>query len=205
METIELFTDGACLGNPGPGGFGVVLVGYAVRGDVGTEASLQRERTVDASARRATPVESSPRREARVESSSRRELWGGFRRTTNNRMEVFAAIAGLRALERPARGVLYSDSRYLVDAIEKGWARAWRARNWMRTRTEPAKNGDLWKELLELLEPHEIRFRWVRGHAGHVENERCDRLANAAARARDLPEDAGYERSSNERASFFDV
>jgi ribonuclease HI len=154
MSELQVFTDGACIGNPGPGGYGVVLVGPGAR----------------------------------------RELSGGFRLTTNNRMELFAAVAALRALEQPTRGVLHSDSRYVVDAIEKGWARGWRAKRWMRTKRERASNSDLWQILLQLLEPHEIRFQWVRGHAGHRENERCDRLANAAARGTDLQSDAGYER-----------
>lgn len=160
MDTLQVFTDGACIGNPGPGGYGVVIVG----------------------------------------ASGRRELSGGFRRTTNNRMEIYGALAALRALPGPSRGVLHSDSRYVVDAIAKGWAVGWRSRNWMRTKSERALNADLWKTMLELLEPHDIRFQWVKGHAGHRENERCDELANSAARGASLAVDDGYERIGGQSA-----
>ena len=149
---IAIHTDGACLGNPGPGGYGVVL-SY---GD------------------------------------ARRELSGGYRLTTNNRMELMAVIKALEALHRPCRVLLHSDSRYVVDAIEKGWAKKWQANGWRRNKREPALNPDLWQTLLELCARHQVQFRWVRGHAGNAENERCDRLAVAAARQPDLPEDTGY-------------
>ena len=110
--------------------------------------------------------------------SHRKELSGGFRRTTNNRMEILAAIAGLEALKEPCNVTLYSDSQYLVHAIEKGWARRWQANGWMRNRKEKAVNPDLWERLLELCKIHTVRFEWLRGHAGHSENERCDELAN---------------------------
>lgn len=151
---VELHTDGACIGNPGPGGWGAVV----------------------------------------ISGLARRELSGGFRATTNNRMEIYAAIAAVRALEGPSSGVLFSDSCYVVDAIEKRWAVGWRTRGWMRTKKERAVNADLWSALLDLLEPHAIRFQWVRGHAGNRENEACDRLANAAARRGGWPDDEGYER-----------
>ncbi|MBF6600128.1 MAG: ribonuclease HI [Dehalococcoidia bacterium] len=150
---IVIHTDGACLGNPGPGGYGVVLQ-YGAH---------------------------------------RRELSGGFRRTTNNRMELMAVIEGLRALKEPCDVTLYSDSQYVVRAMTEGWARRWRANGWRRDRTTKASNPDLWEELLRLTEVHNVEFRWVRGHAGNRENERCDELAVAAAEGRELAVDAGYE------------
>lgn len=151
---MTAYTDGACLGNPGPGGWAVVLV-YG---------------------------------------SHRRELSGGFRRTTNNRMELMAAIKALEALTQPCRVTLVSDSEYLINGIRKGWARRWRDRGWKRSGSTITPNWELWARLLELAERHRVQVRWVQGHAGHVENERCDELANAAAAAPNLPEDAGYER-----------
>lgn len=151
-DPITIHTDGACLGNPGPGGYGIVLR----YGD------------------------------------HRRELSGGYRRTTNNRMELIAAIKALQALTRPSQVILHSDSRYVVDAIEKDWAKKWQANGWRRNQREPALNPDLWQTLLELCARHQVQFRWVRGHAGNAENECCDRLAVAAARQPDLLEDVGY-------------
>lgn len=147
-----IFTDGASTGNPGPGGYGVVIL----HGD------------------------------------TRRELSGGYRCTTNNRMELCGVIAALESLDQPGRVVLYSDSRYVVDALQKGWARRWKALGWMRDSTHRAENADLWARLLALLERIPIEFRWVRGHASHPENERCDQLAVAAARKKNLPADAGF-------------
>ncbi|MBN1613357.1 MAG: ribonuclease HI [Deltaproteobacteria bacterium] len=152
-KKVALYTDGACLGNPGPGGYGVVLI-YGSR---------------------------------------RKELAGGFRLTTNNRMEIMACIAGLKALKEPCAVTLYSDSQYVTNALSKGWARRWRQKGWMRTRTEKALNPDLWEELLNLCDRHDVRVFWVRGHSGHPENERCDALAVAAAKGKDLPIDDGYE------------
>ncbi len=152
MKAVEIYTDGACLGNPGPGGYGAILI-YGPH---------------------------------------RRELAGGFRLTTNNRMEMMAAIVALKALTEPCAVTLYSDSKYLVDALVQGWAKRWQARNWMRTKTEPARNPDLWIDLLQLSDRHAVTWRWVKGHAGHPENERCDRLAVAAAQQPDLPPDPGY-------------
>ncbi len=149
---VVIFTDGASTGNPGPGGYGVVLL----FGD------------------------------------SRKELSAGFRCTTNNRMELLAVIAALRALKRPAPVVLYSDSSYVVNAVNKGWARRWRARGWMRDDTNRTENADLWAQLLDLLGQMEVEFRWVRGHADTPENERCDRLAVQAAHQKDLPADPGF-------------
>ena len=139
LKHVDIFTDGACSGNPGPGGFGVILK-YR-----GTE----------------------------------KEISGGEAETTNNRMELSAAIAGLEALREPCSVTLYSDSKYLIDAIKCGWAVKWRANGWMRTKKDRALNPDLWERLLQLLEIHKVEFVWVKGHAGHPENERCDRLAVA--------------------------
>jgi ribonuclease HI len=152
MKHVMLYTDGACSNNPGPGGYGVVL----------------------------------------VYDSNRRELSGGFQRTTNNRMEIFAAIAGLEALKEPCRVTLTSDSQYLVNGIQKGWALKWKANGWMRNKKEKAINPDLWERLLRLCDIHDVHFEWVRGHAGHPENERCDELATAAARGPDKAVDSGY-------------
>ena len=115
--------------------------------------------------------------------------------TTNNRMELMGPIKALEALNQPSHVVLHTDSRYVVDAVTKGWAKKWRANDWMRNKKEQAVNPDLWARLLELLEGHEIEFRWVRGHAGNPDNERCDYLAVRAAKGRGLVRDEGYEAS----------
>ena len=122
-----------------------------------------------------------------------KELTGGFRRTTNNRMEILAVIAGLEALTERCSVTVYSDSRYVVDAIEKGWARKWKANGWMRNKRERAVSPDLWERLLSALEKHEVELKWVRGHAGNAGNVRADRLAVAAAKGKDLPCDEGFE------------
>jgi ribonuclease HI len=122
-----------------------------------------------------------------------KELTGGFRRTTNNRMEILAVIAGLEALTERCSVTVYSDSRYVVDAIEKGWARKWRANGWMRNKRDAAVNPDLWDKLLKSLEKHDVDLKWVRGHAGNAGNTRADRLAVAAAKGASLPRDEGYE------------
>lgn len=141
MKHVEIFTDGACLGNPGPGGWGAILR-YNGR---------------------------------------EKELSGGERVTTNNRMELTAAIKSLSALKEPCKVDLYSDSKYLVDGITKGWAVSWKKRGWIKSNREPALNPELWERLLSLLETHDVNLIWVKGHAGHPENERCDRLAVAQA------------------------
>ena len=110
-----------------------------------------------------------------------KEISCGYERTTNNRMELMAAIAGLEVLNRPCQVSLYSDSRYLTDAFNKGWIDNWVAKGWNRGKSGPVKNIDLWKRLLEAKKPHEVSFIWVKGHAGHPENERCDQLATGAA------------------------
>jgi ribonuclease HI len=129
-----------------------------------------------------------------------RELSGGFARTTNNRMEIFAAIAGLESLAAPSRVTLVSDSRYLVDAIALGWAKRWRANGWRRSTRDRAVNADLWARLLPLCERHTVTFQWVKGHAGHEQNERCDVLAMAALKQPGLPADAGYRPEPEEAA-----
>ncbi|NJN65979.1 MAG: ribonuclease HI [Chloroflexaceae bacterium] len=128
----------------------------------------------------------------------RKELSGGFRSTTNNRMELYAAIRGLEALKVPCRVTLYSDSQYLVKAMTEGWAQKWKKNNWWRNKKEKAANPDLWERLLSLCRTHEVDFRWVRGHAGHPGNERCDELAMLALQKKDLPSDKGYEQSAQE-------
>ena len=155
MPEVEIYTDGGCVNNPGPGGYGVIL----------------------------------------LHKGHRKELSGGFRRTTNNRMEILAAIKALEALRSKCRVTIYSDSQYLVNAIEEGWAERWQSNNWQRNRKEKALNPDLWERLLALCANHDVHFRWIRGHAGTAENERCDELARAAATGPDPAVDVQYERS----------
>ena len=152
LKKVEIFTDGACSGNPGPGGYGTIL--------------------------RYNGVE--------------KELSGGEAETTNNRMELTAAIVGLEALKERCSVTLYSDSKYLVDAVNLGWAMRWQQNGWMRTKKEKAQNIDLWERLLKLLDCHEVQFIWVKGHAGNPKNERCDKLAVAAYLGSDLIDDDGY-------------
>ena len=122
-----------------------------------------------------------------------KELSGGFRRTTNNRMEILGVIVGLEALLEPCSVTVYSDSRYVVDAVEKGWAGKWKANGWMRNKRERAVNPDLWDRLLTALNKHQVRLQWVRGHAGNSGNVRADKLAVAAANGPNLPRDEGFE------------
>ncbi|MCL2499416.1 MAG: ribonuclease HI [Defluviitaleaceae bacterium] len=145
MKEVILYTDGACSGNPGPGGYGAVL--------------LYKNR--------------------------RKELSGGYNQTTNNRMEMLSVIIGLETLKEPCKVNLYSDSRYVIDAIDKGWALRWKKNGWMRNKKEPALNADLWERLLTLLQRHQVTCHWVKGHAGNPENERCDALARTAIERRD--------------------
>lgn len=147
MKHVEIYTDGACHGNPGPGGWGAILV-YA---------------------------------------GHEKELCGGEPHTTNNRMELQGVISALSALREPCRVTLTSDSRYVTEAIEQRWVYNWRANGWRKSDRSAALNVDLWEQLLPLLEKHEVTFRWVKGHAGHPYNERCDALAtNFAATLREM-------------------
>ena len=123
----------------------------------------------------------------------RRELSGGYRHTTNNRMEIMACIRALEALEKPSDVVLYSDSKYVVDAVAKGWAQRWRKNGWMRSPGKKAINADLWERLLELLSRHRVEFRWIRGHSGNPGNERCDALVRMESAKSNLPPDENYE------------
>lgn len=120
-----------------------------------------------------------------------RELSKGYRRTTNNRMELMAVIAGLEALNRPCQVQVYSDSKYVVDAFNQHWIDGWIKKGWKRGKNEPVKNPDLWKRLLEVKAPHQVEFIWVKGHDGHPQNERCDTLATQAADGEELAEDEG--------------
>lgn len=137
MKTVYLYTDGACSGNPGPGGYGAILkYGQHVK-----------------------------------------EICGGDENTTNNRMELLGVIKGLEALNEPCHVVLTSDSKYVIDALSLGWAEKWKQNGWKRNKKDAALNPDLWERLLQLTQTHEMEYHWVKGHAGHPENERCDRLA----------------------------
>jgi ribonuclease HI len=135
--TVEIFTDGACSGNPGPGGYGAIL--------------------------RA--------------GGKTKEISGGAKETTNNRMELMGVIEALTLLKYPCDVVITTDSKYVVDSVTKGWARSWRKNGWIKSNKKPALNADLWEKLLALLDVHNVKFVWVKGHAGHPENERCDELA----------------------------
>ncbi len=137
MKSVTLYTDGACSGNPGPGGWAAIL----------------------------------------IYQGHKKELAGGEAETTNNRMELIGVIEGLRALKEPCSVDLWSDSRYVIDALEKGWAERWRQNGWMRSKKEEAKNPELWEELLQLTEKHELHYHWVKGHADNPWNNRCDMLA----------------------------
>jgi ribonuclease HI len=159
--TVVIYADGACSGNPGPGGYGTVV----------------------------------------LEGTTRKELSAGFRRTTNNRMEMLGCIAGLETLTKPSVVTIYSDSSYVVNAMTKGWAAKWRSNGWQRKAENgefvDALNADLWAQMLELCAFHKVRFEWVRGHSGNKENERCDVLAVAAAASADLGIDRQYEQVKN--------
>lgn len=142
MKKVTIYTDGACSGNPGPGGWGTIL-----------------------------------------EYNGRfKELSGGEAETTNNRMELIAVITGLKALKEPCSVLIVTDSQYVVNGITKGWAKSWKAKNWIKSDRKPAMNPDLWDELLSLTEKHEVSFEWIKGHAGHKYNERCDELAVAESK-----------------------
>ena len=151
---VTIYTDGSALGNPGPGGYGIVLL--------------------------APP-------------NHRKELSAGFRLTTNNRMELMAVCVALEALKVPCDVTIYSDSKYVVDAVQKGWLDSW-----VRKRFKDKKNPDLWMRYIEVSQRHNVKFIWVKGHADNVENERCDRLAVTAANGLQLAEDAGYVQNNND-------
>lgn len=155
---ITVYSDGGARYNPGPGGYGIII----------------------------------------VENGNQRELSAGFRHTTNNRMELMGCIVALREIGLSKKPItIYTDSSYVVNGISKGWAKGWRKRGWLKADKQPAINPDLWSELLDLAEGLTITFKWVKGHAGHPQNERCDELAVAAARADNLPEDSGYSGTEN--------
>ena len=137
MKTVTLYTDGACSGNPGPGGWGAIL----------------------------------------EYQGKEKELCGGERETTNNRMELTAVIRGLQALKESCIVELYSDSKYVIDGLSKGWAESWRAKGWRKADKKPALNPDLWGELLDLVAMHEVRYHWVKGHGDNPKNNRCDQMA----------------------------
>jgi len=123
----------------------------------------------------------------------RKEVSGGYQHTTNNRMEMMACIKALEMLKEPCDVTVYSDSKYLVDSIMKGWARRWQFNNWKRNKKDKAENVDLWEVLLAQLDKHNVTFQWVKGHSGHPENERCDEMVKEAAEQENLPEDLGYK------------
>lgn len=153
LREVTVYTDGACTGNPGPGGYGVILI----HGD------------------------------------KHREISGGFRRTTNNRMELMGAIAALESLRYRCKVTLNTDSSYVCNGIMLGWVQRWKSKGWRKSDGQPVANVDLWTRLLALQAQQDLTLVWLRGHAGHTENERCDQLAVQAAKQPNLPEDEGYE------------
>jgi len=153
MKHITLYTDGACRGNPGRGGYGTLL----------------------------------------VYNGHEKELSAGFSKTTNNRMEILAALVGLESIKEPCEVTVYSDSKYLIDAMSKGWIHGWKKKGWSRGPGKPLKNADLWKRMYQVIPKHKIHWKWVKGHAGHPENERCDILATTAADRPNNPPDTGFK------------
>ncbi len=158
--TVHAYSDGSAIGNPGPGGYGALLIW----------------------------------------GGQEKEFAAGFRNTTNNRMELLGAIVALESLKRPSRVILSTDSQYVVNGIEKGWAKKWRSNGWRRNKKEMALNPDLWERLLNAVEKHRVTFEWVRGHSGHAENERCDVLANTAARTDAVLLDEHFEKTQKAAA-----
>ena len=159
MSRINIYTDGAAKGNPGPGGYGVIL----------------------------------------EYNQHIKELSSGFRLTTNNRMELLAVIIGLESIKAPKQNIMiFSDSKYVVDAINKGWVFEWEKKNYKKK-----KNPDLWQRFLLIYRQHKVSFTWVKGHAGHAKNERCDQLAVDAANKSNLPIDSGYENTQNIQKNLF--
>jgi ribonuclease HI len=157
IPEVLIYTDGACAGNPGPGGYGAVM-----RYD-----------------------------------DQRKEISRGFRKTTNNRMELMAVIASLQLLKKPCKVKLYTDSQYIADSVNRGWAKRWQQNNWKRSKKEKAMNPDLWEKLLELLSIHQVDMQWLKGHDGDPENERADRLATEAIKSKTLEIDQVYENSQS--------
>lgn len=142
MKTVYIYTDGACSGNPGPGGWGAVL----------------------------------------RYKSAEKKISGGEKETTNNRMELTAALRAFATLKEPCEVFFCSDSKYVIDGLQKGWAASWRARGWVKADKKPALNSDLWQQLLEATAPHTVHYQWIKGHAGHPENECCDAMAVAESK-----------------------
>lgn len=154
---IKIYTDGACKGNPGRGGYGSILTFVDKQGQY-----------------------------------HEKELTAGYEKTTNNRMELMAAIVALEALKKPSDVILYSDSKYLVDAINQKWLDMWVFKNWKQNSKNPVKNIDLWKRLIKAQQNHRIEYVWVKGHAGHEYNERCDKLAVSSALGNNLLTDENF-------------
>jgi ribonuclease HI len=155
LPRVVIYTDGACTGNPGPGGYGAILK-YKDR---------------------------------------RKEISAGYRKTTNNRMELMAIIKALSSLKNSCQVILFTDSQYIVDSVTQGWAIRWREKDWQRNKKERALNPDLWEKLLDLFEKHKIEMRWIKGHAGEKENERADLLATQAVKGKHLLIDQYYEKN----------
>lgn len=158
MKSVQIHTDGSCLGNPGPGGWAAVM-----------------------------------RYEDEQGQEHRRELSGGYARTTNNRMEILGVVYALDALKEPCCVALYTDSQYVAKAITARWLPNWQRNGWLTSAKKPVKNRDLWERLVPLLAYHDVRFHWLKGHAGNPENERCDELARNQAALPTLPVDEGFE------------
>lgn len=152
MKKVLIYTDGSSRGNPGPGGYGALL----------------------------------------LSGEHRKEKSGGYKETTNNRMELMAVIVALESLKSPCEVEVISDSRYVINAMEKGWIHGWRQRGWSKADKKPVKNTDLWKRLDAVVQSHDVKWTWVKGHAGNEYNERCDCLATNAAQGENLPIDEGY-------------
>ncbi len=155
---LEIWTDGACVVNPGPGGYGIIF-------------KCQRQKW---------------------------ERAGGFRLTTNNRMEIMGALVALKTIPEKCKAIIYTDSQYLINSIMRGWAKRWSSKGWKKKRNKKVPNADLWEKMLQLCDNHEVDFRWVKGHSSNVENERCDQLAESSARKPNLPVDEGYAGTEGE-------
>ena len=151
---VKIYTDGACSGNPGKGGYGTILMAEGANGTI-----------------------------------HKKELTQGYKNTTNNRMELMAVIVGLEALKKPCKVEIISDSKYVVDAFNQKWIDGWIKKGWKNSQKEPVKNRDLWERLLKAKEPHNVKFIWIKGHAGHEFNERCDRMAVESSNSENLIED----------------